>query len=116
MIVSKGHIRVNRQWEAFQLKAKNLLLTRREEANDPNPIFAAVLVQQLTIPFVHVHVFLQVFKHNHGKLAFVQIGQQWQAFARYFYFKLYSAGLQNFDYLLSNLAVLGLYEDKDLWI
>lgn len=69
---------VYEQWKSSQLGAHQRLLTRWVEAHDTDAVLTTVFVKQLPIPLVHLQVFVEVLKHNHCILSFVEVGQYWQ--------------------------------------
>lgn len=64
------------QRKSFDLDAGHVTISWREKSQYSDPVFPTVLVQQLSVPFVHVEVPMVILKHDNGISAFVQIRQR----------------------------------------
>jgi len=64
------------QRESFDLDAGHMAVSWWEKSQYADPVFPTVLVQQLSVPFVHVEIPMVILKHDDGISAFVQIRQR----------------------------------------
>lgn len=72
--------------KASELDVHLTLLGAQEEADHTDTVLSTVLVQQLSVPLVHLEVLMEVLEHYHSIAAFVQVRQDWQRLARHFNF------------------------------
>ena len=107
---------VDMEWEAFELGANEILLPGRHKSYDAHLgnwkreekksvsfqllrhtthdddsiqfylILAAVFIQELSIPFIHGQVAIQILKDDDSIFALVAICQDGKRFSHYFYF------------------------------
>lgn len=74
---SEREFRVHVQREPFDLNADHMTVGGREESQYADPVLPAILVQQLSVPFVHVQVTIVVLEHDDRISTFVQIRERW---------------------------------------
>jgi hypothetical protein len=79
---------VYEQRKSFELRPDQGLLFRRYKSYHPDEILAAVLVQQLPVPLVHLQVLVEVLEDDHAVAALVQVGQHREALPGHFHFIL----------------------------
>jgi hypothetical protein len=79
---------VYEQRKSFELRPDQGLLFRRYKSYHPDEILAAVLVQQLPVPLVHLQVLIEVLEDDHAVAALVQVGQHREALPGDFHFIL----------------------------
>lgn len=84
--VAQPKIRVNIQREVPHLRPDQRLLTLTDESNYSDGIFATVFVDQFTIPFVHMQIFVQILEDDDTVTAFVQIREHRQTLSCHFGF------------------------------
>jgi hypothetical protein len=77
---------VYEQRKSFELRPDQGLLFRRYKSYHPDEILAAVLVQQLPVPLVHLQVLVEVLEDDHAVAALVQVGQHREALPGHFHF------------------------------
>jgi len=64
------------QRKPFDLDAGHVAVGWREKSQYADAVFPTILVQQLSVPFVHVQVPVVILEHDDGISAFVQIRQR----------------------------------------
>lgn len=87
MVVAQRDMRFELQREPGQDVGLAAVFARRQKADDADAVLAAVLIQQLAVPLVHLDVFVQILEDDHRKLALIQVGQQRETLAANFHFE-----------------------------
>lgn len=64
------------QRKSFDLDAGHVAVGWREKSQYADPVFPTVLVQQLSVPFVHVQIPVVILEYDDGISTFVQIRQR----------------------------------------